>query len=80
MLGIINGQLGNYQEAERLLRSAARINPNDPGCHFNHGNALAALQRYDEALAAFDHALTLNPRIRRCSTQPRRHPDEAQML
>jgi protein O-GlcNAc transferase len=63
MLGILNGQLGNYKEAERLLRSAARINSNDAGCHFNHGNALAALQRYDEALGAFDHALTLNPQF-----------------
>jgi protein O-GlcNAc transferase len=63
MLGILNGQLGNYEEAERVLRSAARIQPNDAGCHFNHGNALAALQRYDDALGAFDHALTLNPRF-----------------
>jgi len=61
MLGLLNAQRGNFEEAERLLRNALTVNANDAGAQFNHGNTLIALQRLDEALQAFGKALALKP-------------------
>jgi protein O-GlcNAc transferase len=61
MLGILYAERGSYTEAERALREATRLNPNDPRGHFTYGNVLLALERYDEAFTAFGKALKLNP-------------------
>jgi protein O-GlcNAc transferase len=61
MLGVLHAQRGNYPEAERRLKAALALNPNDAGGQFNYGNLLLGLQRFDEAFAAFGQALALNP-------------------
>ena len=61
MLGMLSAQAGNFSAAERLFADALRINPNDPRGHFNRGNALALLNRLDEALDEFGKAATLDP-------------------
>jgi protein O-GlcNAc transferase len=63
MLGTLCAQRMNYSEAERLLRDAIRLNPNDAGAQFNYGNVLLGLQRFDDAFAAFGKALALNPAL-----------------
>ena len=47
---------GNYEQAIEAFRE-------DPSAHghYNRGNALAQLQRFDEAIAAYDDALALKP-------------------
>lgn len=61
MLGLLCAQAGNFSAAERLFADALQINPNDSRCHFNRGNALALLNRLDEALDEFGKAATLDP-------------------
>lgn len=63
MLGVLYAHRGNYPEAERLLRDALRLNPNDDSAQFNYGNVLLALQRFDDAFSAFGKALALNPML-----------------
>lgn len=46
---------GNYEESLRLLD-----NPASSDDFYNRGNALAKLQRYQEAIQAYDEALKLN--------------------
>ncbi len=61
LLGVLNGQRGNFDEASRLLRKAVRLNPKNAACAFNYGNVLLALGLQDDALANFDKAIALNP-------------------
>jgi protein O-GlcNAc transferase len=63
MLGVLHAQRGDYQEAERQLKAAISLNPNDAGGQFNYGNILLGLHRTDEAFAAFGKALALNPAL-----------------
>jgi len=48
-------------EAEEQLATLVEQNPSDADAHFEHGNALNALQRSDEARAAYEQAITANP-------------------
>jgi protein O-GlcNAc transferase len=63
MLGLLCAQAGNFPAAERLFADALRIDPNDARCRFNRGNALALLNRLDEALDEFGKAVTLEPKF-----------------
>jgi tetratricopeptide (TPR) repeat protein len=63
MLGILQAQRGHYADAERLLHNALTLNPADAGAQFNYANVLLALERLDEAFAAFGKALSLNPAL-----------------
>lgn len=63
LLGILLAQRGNYPEAERRLKAALALNPDDAGGQFNYGNLLLGLHRFDEAFAVFGKALTLNPAL-----------------
>ena len=47
---------GNYQHAAELYQELK----NEPG-YYNRGNALARAGQYEEAIKAYDKALTLNP-------------------
>lgn len=47
---------GDYAQAETEFSRRA-----DADAHYNRGNALAKAQRYDEAIAAYDEALALDP-------------------
>src|ERR1700745_1836647 len=46
MLGMLAAQQGRYDEAERLLRDALRLKPNEAGWRFNYANVLVALARF----------------------------------
>lgn len=61
MLGVICAQREHYPQAEHLLAAAIAIEPEDDACLNNYANVLVQLQRPDEALAAFDRALSLAP-------------------
>src|SRR5258705_1031829 len=61
LLGFIQFQQGRFEDAERLIGEAVKINPHAPDAFYNRGCALQHLQRHDDALAAFDRALALKP-------------------
>lgn len=55
-IGMINGQLGNFKEAEVYARKALKIKPGHGGAHFILASALHALGNYKEAVTHFKHA------------------------
>ena len=57
ILGAILVGAGKHAESEPFLRSAVRYNPNAHAALYNHGLALKALGRADEALAQLTRAL-----------------------
>lgn len=63
LLGMIALQSGDATGAVKTLAGAVRLAPDDFALQCNFGNALAALQDFDRAIAAYDHALELNPRF-----------------
>ena len=54
-------QTGKPREAERALREAARLNPNDPAASYALAVLFAQQQRYADALAAARRAAQLAP-------------------
>jgi len=54
-------QRGEYAEAERLFSQAVARTPSDPLLHYHRGAALTKLGRLQEATAAYETALRLNP-------------------
>ena len=58
LLGVVAVQRGEVERAHDLLSRARRISPHSPEAHANHAAVLKALGRYEEALAAYDTALT----------------------
>jgi tetratricopeptide (TPR) repeat protein len=50
-----------YEKAATALRSAIDADPKMYQAHGSLGYALRKLEKYDEALAAYDQALALNP-------------------
>ncbi|MDO8287245.1 MAG: tetratricopeptide repeat protein [Rhodoferax sp.] len=63
LLGMIALQIGDAPGAVKTLAGAVRLAPDDFALQCNYGNALAAQQNFDSAIAAYDHALKLNPRF-----------------
>jgi tetratricopeptide (TPR) repeat protein len=53
---------GDPRRAEALLRQGIALDPASDRMHGALGEVLAIDGRFDEAMAAFDHALDLNPR------------------
>ena len=60
-MGILNGQLGNFEAAAPLLKKAATLQPRHFAVSCNLGKALQGLERNDEALSSYDEALHVNP-------------------
>ncbi len=54
--GVANYRAGKYQEAEKAFSTV-----DTPDGHYNRANALANLGRYEDALAAYQAALTQQP-------------------
>ncbi len=53
---------GRFQDAINLLLSAKEAGKDDPLWHFRLGYAYDHLARHEEALAAFEKVLALNPK------------------
>src|SRR5215469_3669664 len=66
-LGVIFYQRGNHAEAVSQIDFALKRDPNNVFALNNRGIALYELKRFEEALASYDHALTLRPVLRRRS-------------
>ncbi|MGB5425258.1 MAG: VWA domain-containing protein [Gammaproteobacteria bacterium] len=56
--GTAEYQAGNYEAAQQAFATQA-----DADADYNQGNALAQLQRYEEALAAYEQALEKQPQM-----------------
>lgn len=52
---------GGFERALELYRDAARLDPGSAPVHFDLGRTLATLRRYEEADAALDRAVELEP-------------------
>jgi predicted O-linked N-acetylglucosamine transferase (SPINDLY family) len=61
MLGILESDAKNYQQAEILLSRAVAADPRSADAHMSLGVALNGLQRHDEARASYRRALALRP-------------------
>jgi tetratricopeptide (TPR) repeat protein len=61
LLGLIQFQHGKFEEANRLIRQALRVNPRSAKANSNLALALQQLNRLDDALASLDRALALEP-------------------
>ena len=62
-LGYAHLQVGRFDRALDTLRSAVTANPSNARAHLNLGLTLYAGSRFDEAVAAFDRALELDPTL-----------------
>ncbi len=62
LLGAIELQRGNFEDAYRRCNEAIRINPRCDSAHANLGYILVALRRPSEALVSCNKALAINPR------------------
>jgi protein O-mannosyl-transferase len=60
-LGGVYGDLEQFPSAIEQFQSAVAISPNDPEFHTNLALALAAVKRYDDAVAEADVALKIAP-------------------
>ncbi|MGB8602097.1 MAG: tetratricopeptide repeat protein [Rhizomicrobium sp.] len=61
LLGSAEMALGGRDNALTYLTRALQLDPHQPDASYNRAILLQALQRWQEALAAFDHCLELNP-------------------
>ncbi|MDQ7787566.1 MAG: tetratricopeptide repeat protein [Thermodesulfovibrionales bacterium] len=60
-LGIIHFTLRNYMPALEYFRKALEFSPASADIHFNTGNALKEMGRFDDAILHYQKALQLNP-------------------
>jgi tetratricopeptide (TPR) repeat protein len=60
-MGIVLGQMGNFDEGLGFIEQACDIRPQSAHAYFNRGLTLNKLRRYQEALASFDRAISLQP-------------------
>jgi tetratricopeptide (TPR) repeat protein len=51
---------GDYEQAITKAAEEMAANPDEPECYFNRGQALAALERFAEAAADYEAALTMD--------------------
>ncbi len=54
-------RVGRVQEAVEQFQRALALQPDDPGLHYNFGNALAQQGKIPEAIASYEQALKLRP-------------------
>jgi protein O-GlcNAc transferase len=60
-LGVLESQLGRYDDAVGHIRRAIKINGAEAAFHCNLGNALSSQGKPDEAISCFRQAIELNP-------------------
>jgi len=61
LLGVLLGQMGQWDAPPKLIRRAIAINSANAAYYSNLGNALADTGRLDEAIASYHDALRLKP-------------------
>lgn len=61
MLGVLEAERSDYAAALHYLDRAVAADPVHPASHLHRGEALLALARPDEAIAAYRRALEINP-------------------
>src|SRR5262245_15753582 len=61
LVGMIEAQRGNLEEAALHFEGAAVVQPQRPDVHFNLGLVRRGQGRYDDAVAAFERALSFDP-------------------
>ncbi|WP_407118618.1 tetratricopeptide repeat protein [Bradyrhizobium sp. LMG 9283] len=61
MLGALESDAKNYDQAEILLRRAVAVDPRSAEAHMSLGVALNGLKRHDEARESYRKALALRP-------------------
>src|ERR1700716_3733993 len=61
MLGTIEGQFGQFDQAAEHLGRAVRIDPRSAEALTSYGNVLIELKRYGDAIAALTTAIRLQP-------------------
>ncbi len=59
LLGVVHAQRSDHLQATRLIGHAVAIDATSPIAFNNLGRSLKAMQRWEEALSAFDKALAL---------------------
>jgi protein O-GlcNAc transferase len=62
MLGVIEGQRGNFAAGIERLDRALRIRPKSPDALVNLGRMQGELEKYTEAAVTYEKALALDPR------------------
>ena len=72
MLGVVKLARGQPGEALRLIAEAMRVKAPSPQILLNHGLALNALNRHQEALDNFDLAIKRKTKFPRGASQSRR--------
>ncbi len=68
-LGTIALQVERYEKAAEIIATAINTGAVTPTMYINYGAALRNLEKYDEAIEAYDQAITLDPDSNRCSLQ-----------
>jgi len=63
LLGVIAGQVGQFDKAIELQQKAIALSPDNAGYHYHLGNHLRALGHLDRAIACYQRALAVNPRL-----------------
>ncbi len=63
LLGVALASMGDLERATVLLSAAAQLAPHSAGIQANLGGALSGRGRWQEALAAYEHALRSEPRL-----------------
>jgi tetratricopeptide (TPR) repeat protein len=61
MLGVLKAQQGDKTQALEILAEALAQNPDAADAQFNYANVLKTVGRLEEALQAYDRALTIRP-------------------
>ncbi len=69
MLGVLAFQQNDFAESERLLAAAVQYLPKHGLAHYNYGNALRKLGRFEDAIHAFTRSFELDPSNITCLEQ-----------
>lgn len=81
-LGIKYAQAGLWDKAEDAFKDAAKANPAEPKVHYNLGITYNVQGKHQEAIAALERAIELNPKDKYINTlaQLRQDAEEAEIL
>ncbi|UCF38276.1 MAG: tetratricopeptide repeat protein, partial [Acidobacteriota bacterium] len=60
-LGVLQTQMGQFEDAEGSLQEAVKIDPGFAQAHYRHGLALEKLSRFEDAATALRKAAELDP-------------------